>query len=172
MSVGGKMEISKVMIDNDRYELLVHNGEQHFSMHFGGADFYWSLEDYYEENEFVISKEDKELFSLLRNLFGEIKKHDDKFRPLLKNNTFEWISEAREPEISNKLVIVHEEEKFTIRFVQNPNDTWGAGMCLISFCMSGSWQNQTIAHAFSSMFIGYRDKLAIDRNKIKIKKTC
>ena len=136
---------------NDHNYIDFCNGETSFDISFGGADLYWCLDDYKEDNEFIIDKEDKYWFSLFNFLFTEIKKVDDKFDPTIKENTFEWISDAHGvPEEANKLRITLEIDRCIIKFIRNPLRPFS--MCAISFCPSGSRYNR-IVQLFTMMFI-------------------
>ena len=148
------MEIHKNINSYGQDELIIGDKPNRFVMCYGGSDFYWVLEDHRLCNRFVISKEDKDLYLIFKSLFKDIKKSDNKYCPTIKNNVFEWVSEAGLPEISNKLLITKEENKFVIDFVKNPNDIVGLGMCAICFCLSGS-RNAEIVYNFAMMFQNY-----------------
>lgn len=160
------MKFYKRMIDDERYELVLENEKgQSMKMHYGGADYYWTMTDYEDDNLFRVTIDDGELFLDLMNIFIEGKKVDPKF----VDDSIEWISEAREPEISSKVVINKNNDSIDIKFVRNPEDIFGmmARGCFISFCMSGS-SHQSVAYLFSKMHIKYRNlKVEGDKKLIK-----
>ncbi len=151
------MEIIKQTNDSNKDILTVinDNGSQ-FHMEFGGADFYYIMNDYYDGNEFIIDKNNP-LYIPLKKVFQVIKKKDDKWESTLKNNVFTWYSEAYGIiEEHSSLQIINNEDAFIISFIRSPKDIMGRATksCYISFCMSGS-RHQDIAYAFSSMFINF-----------------
>ena len=156
------MKFYKKMIDNDKYELVLENDNgQSMKMHYGGADFYWSMPDYQDDNLFSVTLNDGELFLDLMKLFKEGKKIDPNF----VGESIEWVSDAREPETCSKVILDRKDESIDIRFVRNPKDIYGmmSKSCFISFCMSGS-SHQDVAYLFSKIFIKYR-KLVVDKDK-------
>lgn len=160
------MNFYKRMIDDEKYELVLENDNgQMMKMHYGGADFYWTMIDYEDNNNFKVTPDDGELFFDLNKLFVLGKKKDPNF----VSDTIEWVSEAREPEICSKVVIKKSEDSIDIRFVRNPEDIFGmmARGCFISFCMSGS-SHQKVAYLFSDIFIKYRN-LVVEEEKELIK---
>lgn len=161
------MNFYKRMIDVERYELVLENENgQSMKMHFGGADYYWTMTDYVDENMFSITEDDGELYLDMNDIFMKAKKCDPKF---VKNDTIEWVSEAREPEISSKVVIKKTPNSVDVQFVRNSEDIFGmmARGCYISFCMSGS-SHQEVAYLFSKMHVKYRN-LVVDGEKKLIK---
>lgn len=148
------MEICKYRLEEKDKDLFIGNDDNGFIICYGGSDFYWITLDYEKCSKFLISKKDKYLYSIFINLFKKIEKNDDKDRPTIRNNVFEWISEARQPEISNKLVISKEEDEFVVEFIKNPMDYVAGQMCAISFCLSGS-RNAQIVFEFVKMYQDY-----------------
>ena len=164
------MNIIKNMLDKYNYEIVLENDKKDkFKMHYAGCDLYWTMLDYYDNNEFYITKKEELLFVQIKEIFSKIRECDNSHSKLLNNNSFEWISEAYGiPEESNKLIITESEERFTIKFYQNSNRIFNTkSICSICFCLSGS-RNQKIANAFSIML----HKLSeLDTNrKVLIKK--
>ena len=160
------MNFYKRMIENDKYELVLENdNDQSMKMHYGGADFYWTMTDYEDDNLFSVSLEDGELYLDLMRIFTEGKKKD----PSFVGDSIEWISDAREPEICSKVVLDKKDDSIDIKFVRNPNDIYGmmARGCFISFCMFGS-SHQEVAYLFSDIFVKYRN-LKVDGDKKLIK---
>ena len=148
----------KVVKELDQYNKevikIINDNGSAFLMHFGGADFYWTMSDYYDGNQFIIDKNNP-LFKPLSKVFKIIRRKDVKWEQTLKNNSFEWISEAAGLlEDKSKLCITDNSESFSVQFVRNPKDVYGhiTNICSISFCMSGS-RNPDIAYAFSNMFV-------------------
>ena len=126
----------------------IQNGKKdEFIIGYFGSDLYWILPEYTEDNEFVITEELKVFHSMLNSIFNHMKKE----KALQLNGTqFHWLSEARLPEESSTLTITKLDDKFIIRFIQNPNDYFAVmqGSCSICFCLSGS-KNPSVATAFS-----------------------
>ena len=158
------MNFYKRIVENDKYELVLENDNgQSMKMHYGGADFYWTMTDYEDDNNFKVTEDDGELFLDLNKLFVLGKKKDPNF----VSDTIEWVSEAREPEVCSKVVIKKSDDSIDIRFVRNPEDIFGmmARGCFISFCMSGS-SHQEVAYLFSDIFIKYRSLVVEDDKKL------
>ena len=158
------MNFYKRNVDNDKYELVLENDNgQSMKMHYGGADFYWTMIDYEDDNNFKVTEEDGELFFDLNKLFVLGEKKDPNF----VTDTIEWVSEAREPEVCSKVVIKKSDDSIDINFVRNPEDIFGmmARGCFISFCMSGS-AHQEVAYLFSDIFIKYRSLVVEDDKKL------
>ena len=96
------MNFYKRIVENDKYELVLENDNgQSMKMHYGGADFYWTMTDYEDDNNFKVTEDDGELFLDLNKLFILGKKKDPNF----VTDTIEWVSEAREPEVCSKVII-------------------------------------------------------------------
>lgn len=147
--------------------LFIGDENGFFEINYGGSDFYWIVEDYEKQNKFVISKNDKDLYLIFADLFEKIAKSDNKYSPSIKNNVFEWISEARLTKISNKLLITKNENEFIIEFIKNPMDYDGCKMCAICFCLSGS-RNQKIVFDIVMMYQNYirsiKEKVSYQKN--------
>jgi len=154
------MKILKNVINEHKYELtLIDNQNNTFNIHYAGADLYWSMNNYFDGNEFTVAKEDNIFHDQLERLFCIIQKYD-RYKNLLVNDHFEWISEAYGiTEEAHKLTITKINDSFKIRFFQNKNNPFCLkDFCSICFCLSGS-RNQEIANAFSSMFLEYKDNV-------------
>ena len=160
------MNFYKSNVDHDKYELILEDNDQVMKMHYGGADFYWTMLDYTDDNNFNVTVDDGELFLDLNRIFIESKKLEPSF---VVNDTIEWLSDAREAEVSSKVIIKKNDDSINIKFVRNPKDIFGmmSRGCFISFCMNGS-SHQDVAYAFSRMFIKYRN-LEVDGEKKLIK---
>jgi len=147
------MNILKNEISYHRYELILSNElNDKFLIHFAGGDLYWTMLDYHDNNEFVITKNDKILYEWIENLFIEIA-DKERYSELLKNNTFQWSSEAYGLlENANRLTILKDFDKYIIKFYQNPTKmVFRKDICTVCFCLSGS-RYQDIANMFSYMF--------------------
>lgn len=165
------MEIYKnITIDNKEELILKNSKNQSFKIHYGGADLYWSMSEYEEDNMFIITKEDEIFYLQLEKIFEIIKECDNPYHRTLNNNCFEWLSEAYGTEVeAHKLLIKKENDNFYIKFIRNPNNFSPIDTCFISFCLSGS-RNQTIANAFSIMFLEYKYYNKNDINKKVLKR--
>lgn len=160
------MEIYKNITIDNKYELVLKNAKNEmFKIHYGGADLYWSMSEYHDNNGFVITQEDGIFYLQLEKIFKLIEECDNPYDRLLNNNCFEWLSESYgQREDANKLLIKKENNSFHIKFIRNPNNFSPVDTCFISFCLSGS-RNQEIANAFSTMFLEYRDYNPNNSNK-------
>jgi len=132
--------------------VLIDNEDKKIVIHYAGGDLYWTMLNYNSDNIFYITKNEKELYFEMEELFEAIKLNDNIYFKLLNNNTFEWISEAYGTvEEQNKLTITKEENTYIIKFYQNPNRLGNKNLCPICFCLSGS-RNLMIVGAFSKMY--------------------
>lgn len=157
-------------MNDDKEEIMIinENGE-FFKILYGGADLYWILDNYIKDNHFIIKEEDDIFFKELKELFFKIKKYDNKYMPTFHDDTFEWFSEAYgEVENANKLIIKEHNNQFDIHFIQNQNGFIPRNTCYISFCLSGS-RNQQIANSFSNMFQNCCNEIEPSYEKIKQK---
>lgn len=162
------MNITITNLNEYQYRLTLGNEDGNtFIIHYAGGDLYWVMLNYHKDNQFIVTKDDKILFSQLTQLFKEIKKYDKSTPKLLNDNCFKWISEAYGlEEESNNLTITKYDDKFIIKFYQNSNNPFNnKDICAICFCLSGS-RNQNITTAFSVMFQQY---LLTSTSKIKHK---
>ena len=146
-------------LDIERYIIIVENDDgESFEMEYGGADFYWNMLKYTENNKFVITKKEQVLYRQLQYLFKVIKKcsKENPYLNILKDNTFTWTSEAAGLlEDNNKLMITENANNYVIHFWQNPKNYFNFGSCFVSFNLSGSICSK-VAHAFSEVFLEYR----------------
>ena len=114
----------------------------------GNTDLYWIAHG--TDSSFVFEiKENNDFYSILNDLFKDIKKEDNKNNPTLIDNTFSWISEDRPPEEANSLNITKEKDCFKIQFNKNPYNMYK--MCAICFCNFGSY-HQNVELLFMEMF--------------------
>ena len=146
------------MINEDitQNEIIISNEKNSFTICYGGSDLYWLMDDYNENNLFVINKDNKIMYSLLKKVFTQIKKYDYPHNKTLNNNVFGWTSEAEGlPENAHVLTIKKTDDSFYIKFHRNPANLSPQNTCYICFCLSGS-KNQNIANAFNEMFTQYK----------------
>ena len=143
-----------VKIENSAIK-LTNEKNQSFLMQYGGADFFWIMLQYDENNEFNIT-EDTFLYSLMQQLFQIIEKYDNPYDKTFINNTFTWISEDYgDYESANKLIIKLENNIFSIRFYQNPKRNFNNKfLCPICFCLSGS-KNEKESRISCFSFYGF-----------------
>lgn len=158
----------KINFDKENCELKLYNELQNeFKIHISGSDLYWTMINYCDNNEFVITSDD-EMYDTFIQLFNDIKENDNKYENVLNDNTFEWKCEAGYQENSNMLLIKKEDNKFIIKFIQNPNNMYSkiTKTCSVCFCLSGS-RNQEVAYLFSSMYNSYIERFK-EKNKKKV----
>ena len=136
--------ITKTPRNNEgKYDLKItdKNGKSFMMTVGGNFDLYWIPENHKENRVFEIDKNDKITFSMFKQLFDIVRKRDDKYRPVLKDNTITFISEDWPEEEANVLNIIKNEETFTIKFIKNEDkESWSYPHmgCTICFCNSGS----------------------------------
>lgn len=130
-------------------QYVVKNDKDEFLIGYFGSDLYWIMPKYHDNNQFIITNNENQFYTMLLSIFKYMKKRKS---PQLKGNVFTWLSEARLPENSSSLIITKQENAFVIQFIQNPNDHLGVARntCSICFCLSGS-RNQSVANEFSIM---------------------
>lgn len=131
----------------NKKHFTIQNDNDKFIIGYFGADLYWIMLDYHEDNKFVIAKEQTQFYNILKRLFNFM---ENEQVPQLKGNVFNWISEARQEDESNHMTITKCKNAFVIHFVQNPNDFFSvaAKTCAICFCLNGS-RNQYVSSMFS-----------------------
>lgn len=138
--------------ENNKYTIKLLNSNDEMQMSFEGMDFYFTMFNYHNNNQFIIDK-DNELYIYFEHLFIDIKKNDKPYDKMLNDNQFVWLSESYgEYKDANKLSITRTDESFIIQFYNNSNKIFGnSKICPICFCLSGS-KNQNIANVFAIMF--------------------
>lgn len=162
------MKIDHYKNKEGKTEVYVGDETNGFIMGFMGSDFYWVvMQDYDKGHKFLINKEADNLYSMFKDLFKKIEQADDKYNPVIKNDVFEWISEARPLEVSNKLIIANRQDQFEIEFVKNPDDVFGTDFCAICFCLSGS-RNSKIVHEVVMMFQNFISQTIKDKGIQKV----
>ena len=129
-------------------KFIVEQGEDEFVISYFGADHYWVMLNYHENNKFVITKKQEKLYEGLQTIFKFMKIRKE---PQLKDNVFNWLCEASLPEVSNHMTIKKERNRFIVEFFQNPNNYISVAhkTCGICFCLSGS-RNPSVATMFSA----------------------
>ena len=142
--------------NNGYYDLRVTDrNEKSFIMTVGGnLDLYWIPENYKENRIFEIDKKDKFTYSTFDKLFKDIKKNDDKYSPVIKDNTLTFVSEDWNEDEANILKIEKQEDLFAITFIKNENfEAWTFPHpgCSICFCNSGS-RVPKVEYVFMKMF--------------------
>jgi len=150
--------ITKILRDEKEqtYNLKVtdKNGNYFTMMYGGNLDLYWVPANYKLNNRFEIDKSDSFVFGVFERLFDAISQNDDKYRPVLKDNTITFVSEEWAEEESNILKIEKNQTTFTITFIKNQNQTpfsLPKRGCPICFCNSGS-RVPTVQSLFTRMF--------------------
>lgn len=150
-----------------KYDLKItdKNGNSFFMTVGGNFDLYWLPENHKENRVFEIDKSDKIAYSVFNQLFNAVKKQDDKYLPVLKDNKITFVSEDWPEEEANVLNIIKEEESFTIKFIKNEDkENWSYPHmgCTICFCNSGS-RVPKVEQVFMQMFnyLAYESK-AVD----------
>ena len=117
------------------------NGKSFIMTVAGNLDLYWIPENHKENRVFEIDKDDKITFSVFEQLFNAVKKSDDKYRPILKDNTITFVSEDWHEDEANIINIKKIRDAFIIEFIKNENEqSWTLPHrgCVICFCNSGS----------------------------------
>lgn len=129
-------------------QFILKQGEDEFIIGFFGADLYWIMLNYHENNKFIITKEQEKLYDFIKFMFAFMKLYED---PQLKDDVFFWLSEARLPEESNHMTITKLKDNFVVQFFQNPYDyiSKASKTCAICFCLSGS-KNWNVASMFGA----------------------
>jgi len=125
------------------YDLIVtdKNGKSFFITVGGNLDLYWIPENHKETRTFEIDKNDTITFSVFEQLYAAIKKVDDKYAPVLNEDTITFISEDWPKYEANTLKIIKSSNTIKIQFIENTNhDAWSLPHrgCNICFCNSGS----------------------------------
>ena len=158
--------ITKQPRNNEGYydvKITDRNGNSFFMTVGGNLDLFWLPENHKENRVFEIDNSDKITFHVFEQLFNAVKKNDDKYRPVLKDNVITYISEDWPEEEANVLNIVKNEETFTIKFIKNEDkESWSYPHmgCTICFCNSGS-RVPEVEQLFMQMFnyLAYESKL-------------
>lgn len=121
---------------------LTDKNNKSFIMTVGGnGDLYWLPENHKANRVFEFDSTDEICFSIFSQLFDAVKKRDDKYKPVLKDNKISFLSEEWHPDESNTLEIEKTENSFVVTFIKNQNEhLWTVPHrgCAICFCNSGS----------------------------------
>ena len=139
-----------------KYDLkITDKNDKSFIMTVGGNfDLYWLPEDYKNATTFEVDQTDKITYRVFNQLFNAVGKNDDKYNPVLKNNTITFVSEDWPEEEANVLNITKNEQSFTIDFIKNEDkESWSYPHmgCTICFCNSGS-RVPKVEQVFMEMF--------------------
>jgi len=142
--------------DNIRYNLkLFDKNNNSFTMMVGGnLDLYWVPDNYKENKQFYISRDDEYVYNIFRQLFSDIETNDSQHNPLLNGNTFRFISEDWPEDEANILEIIDNENEFEINFKKNEKNSPYLAFrrgCVICFCNSGS-RVPKVEQLFQRMF--------------------
>ena len=157
--------ITKQLRNNEGYyDVTITDKKGHsFIMTVGGnLDLYWLPENHKENRIFEIDKNDKVTYSVFNQLFNAVAKQDDKYRPVLIDNTITFVSEDWPEEEANVLKIEKDKDSFTIKFIKNKDkEKWSYPHrgCTICFCNSGS-RVPKVEQLFMRMFnyLAYESK--------------
>ena len=126
-----------------------------FDMTVGGNfDLYWIPQNHKKNRVFNIDKSDNLTFITFEKLFDAVAKNDDKYNPVLRDNTIKFISEDWPEEEANVLNITKLKDLFRIEFIKNEKmKLWSYPHtgCTICFCNSGS-RVPEVESLFMSMF--------------------
>lgn len=165
--------ITKLPSNNQegKYDLKVTDkNDKSFTMTIGGNfDLYWMPENHKECRTYEISKDDDFAYKIFSRLFDGVKRNDDKYRPVLKDNAITFVSEDWNESEANILIIKKQENSFIIDFVKNENkEAWSYPHmdCVICFCNSGS-RVPMVEQIFMQMF----NYLAYESKSIKCEST-
>lgn len=110
-----------------------------FLIHFGGSDLYFTMYNYHEDNQFIITKDDY-IYDMFSELFEIVLKEKKPWNNIIENNTIIWYSESYGvKENANKLFITKYDDVFIIKFYLNKNSYMAnKNVCPVAFCLSGS----------------------------------
>jgi len=129
--------------EKDYYDLKItdKNGISFIMTVGGNCDLYWIPENHKINRRFEIDKTDEIGFAVFNQLFKAVKKNDNEYLPVLKDNVITFISEDWHPDEANVLKITQKDNEFVIDFIKNENrEAWSYPHrgCAICFCNSGS----------------------------------
>lgn len=101
--------ITKLPSNNQevKYDLKVTDkNDKSFTMAVvGNFDLYWMPENHKECRTYEISKDDNFTFKIFSRLFDGVKENDNKYQPVLKDNTITFVSEDWNESEANVLII-------------------------------------------------------------------
>ena len=119
--------------------LKSQDNNDEFLIHFGGADLYFTMNNYYNENKFIITKEDY-IYFMINEMFSIAQKEKKPWNDIFENNSLIWYSESYgTKENANRLIITKDNDAFIIKFYLNKNSYMAnRNICPVSFCLSGS----------------------------------
>lgn len=161
--------ISKLTKNSAKQQYIVKitdkNGKSFIMTVAGNLDLYWIPQNR-DCCNFEIDSSDGLTFSIFDQLFDAIQKVDDKYCPILTNNTITFVSEDRLEDYANILRITREKEKIILEFINNKTKDefgWvhiGNNIC---FCNSGS-RVPEVEHVFMEMFNKLAYEINLDEN--------
>ena len=144
--------IHKVKNYKKGYDIRItdKNGNSFYIVFGGNLDLYWVSES--EINNFVINKQDFFTYDIFCQLFRKLEK-EDKTGTLIKNNTFNWVSEASgEMHTQNTMQIIKKQDEFEVVFNHNPECFAPKNYTSVCFCNSGS-NHPKIVESFMKVYI-------------------
>ena len=101
-------------VENEKHIIKLSKDNDEMKIKFEGADLYFVMYNYHEDNKFVIGK-DNDLYAYFKNLFNEIRINDNPYNKMLNDNKFIWISEDYgEYENANRLIITELNDSYII----------------------------------------------------------
>jgi len=109
--------------EKDYYDLKItdKNGISFIMTVGGNCDLYWIPENHKINRRFEIDKTDEIGFAVFNQLFKAVKKNDNEYLPVLKDNVITFISEDWHPDEANVLKITQKDNEFVIDFIKNEN---------------------------------------------------
>ena len=119
--------------------LSFNTDNDEFLIHFGGSDLYFTMNNYHENNEFIITKDDY-IYDMFNELFEIAKDEKKPWNDIFEDNTIYWYSESYGiKENANRLTITKDNYIFIIKFYLNKNSFMAnQHICPVAFCLSGS----------------------------------
>ena len=110
-----------------------------FLIHFGGSDLYFTMNNYHEDNQFIITIDDY-IYDMFSELFEIALKEKKPWNDIFENNSLIWCSESYgTKENANRLIITKYDDVFIIKFYLNKNSFMAnKNVCPVAFCLSGS----------------------------------
>jgi len=150
------MKCIKNMIDDDKYEIVISDeNDNKFTIYCDDLNLYLVMDQYYSENEFLITKDNRELFLRIHYLFSEIFRIDNKFHNFINENIFEWINDKKDLKNSNKLIIEKENSFYKIKFIKGLKNIYSLmdNSCSIVFPLN---ENQEIVSVIHSIYLSYQ----------------
>jgi hypothetical protein len=137
-------------LNNDDIRINFENelGEKFWVSH-SDTTVFFTMEDYHEDNEFIITPEDKLFYTTLVFMFKDTLENT--------TNKLVWKSEAGElEENSHQLIFERLAEAFSIKFYNNPNSRYQfSGVCPVRFELRGG-RDEELSKLFNLMLSFYK----------------